>query len=134
MGRSTAQTWIYAVYTEPGTFRGYAFVDVVPLSHAVAEWLNEPFGGAFPGINLIRPAVLPGQGGNCIINFETGDPLEALLPATWFTEMTNGTVYHCRTRHSSPGTCMDIPFGVDGFSRSWECARVLLAARRECHF
>jgi hypothetical protein len=86
----------------------------VPLSHAVAEWLNDPFARAFPGINLVRPAGLPGQGGNCIINFETGDPLEALLPATWFTEMTNGTVYHCRTRHSSPGTCMDIPLAWMG--------------------
>jgi hypothetical protein len=106
----------------------------VPLSHAVAEWLNDPFARAFPGINLVRPAGLPGQGGNCIINFETGDPLEALLPATWFTETTNGTVYHLRDEAFLSWYLHGHSFGVDGFSRSWECARVLLAARREGHF
>ena len=89
----TAQTWIYTAYTEPGTFRGDVILDVQPLSHEVAEWLNDPFVGAFPtGINLIPPAVLPGQGGACIINFETGDPLEA--PPVVFTQITNSTTYH----------------------------------------
>lgn len=114
---STAQTWIYAVYTQPGTFKGDAFVDVVPLSHEVAEWLNDPFVGAFPppGINLIPPAVLPGQGGNCIINFETGDPLEALLPATWFTETTNATVYHLQDEAFLSWYLHGASFGVNRF-------------------
>jgi hypothetical protein len=34
---ATAKTWIYAAYAEPGTF-GSPLVDVVPLSHEVAEW------------------------------------------------------------------------------------------------
>jgi len=89
---ATAQTWIYAAYTEPGTFGGNAILDVQPLSHEVAEWLNDPFVGAFPGLNLIPPAVLPGTGGSCIINLETGDPLEA--PPIVFTKVTNGTTYH----------------------------------------
>jgi PA domain len=67
------------------------------LSHEVAEWLNDPFVGVFTlganfGINLIPPAVLPGQGGSCIFNFETGDPLEA--PPAVFTKVTNATTYH----------------------------------------
>src|SRR5262249_7475722 len=41
--------------------------------------------------NWIPPAVLPGQG-SCIVNFETGDPLEA-NPAV-FTQASNGTTYH----------------------------------------
>jgi hypothetical protein len=93
---ATAKTWIYAAYAEPGTFSGsqagLSFVDVVPLSHEVAEWLNDPFPGAFQGINWIPPAILPNQGGACIPNFETGDPLEA-GPFT-FAQVTNGTTYH----------------------------------------
>jgi hypothetical protein len=90
---NTAKTWIYAAYAEPGTFSGTFIMDVVPLSHEVAEWLNDPFVGAFSSLNFIPPAVLPGQGGACIINFETGDPIEALSPST-FTKTTNGTTYH----------------------------------------
>jgi hypothetical protein len=93
---SSAKTWIYAAYAEPGTFSGsqigLSFVDVVPLSHEVAEWLNDPFVGAFPGVNWIPPAVLPNQGGACIPNFETGDPLEA--PLVTFTKVTKETTYH----------------------------------------
>ena len=43
----TAKTWIYAAYVEPGTFGGDAIVDVQALSHEIAEWLNDPFVGAF---------------------------------------------------------------------------------------
>jgi hypothetical protein len=93
---STAKTWIFAAYAEPGTFAGsevgLSFTDVVPLSHEVAEWLNDPFVGAFPGINFIPPAILPGQGGACIVNFETGDPLES--PPYTFPKVTNATTYH----------------------------------------
>jgi hypothetical protein len=95
---ATAKTWIYAAYAEPGTFAGsqagLSFVDVVPLSHEVAEWLNDPFVGGFPGVNFIPPAipsVSPGAGG-CIPNFETGDPLEG-GPFT-FAKVTNSTTYH----------------------------------------
>jgi hypothetical protein len=91
---ATARTWIYAAYTEPGTFVGDAILDVQALSHEVAEWLNDPFVGAFAFgfINLIPPAILPGTGGSCIINFETGDPLES--PPAVFIKTTNSTVYH----------------------------------------
>lgn len=91
---STAKTWIYAGYTESGTFVNNVVSDVQPLSHEVAEWMNDPFvgGSLFTAVNLIPPAILPGTGGACIINFETGDPLEA--PPAVFTKTTNATVYH----------------------------------------
>ena len=91
---STAATWIYAAHTEPGTFRNNVILDVQTLSHEVAEWLNDPFVGALAigFVNLIPPAVLPGTGGACIINFETGDPLEA--PPAVFTQTIGGTTYH----------------------------------------
>jgi hypothetical protein len=113
---ATAKTWIYAAFTEPGTFVGDVILDVQPLSHEVAEWLNDPFVGVFAigGINLIPPAVLPGTGGACIINFETGDPLES--PPVTFTKVTNGTPYHLQDEvfltwylHTSPS------FSVNGW-------------------
>lgn len=91
---ATAHTWIYAAYTEPGSFNGDIIQDVQPLSHEVSEWLNDPLVGSFifGFVNIIPPAILPGQGGNCIVNFETGDPLEA--PPAVFTKVTNGVTYH----------------------------------------
>src|SRR5205085_1104547 len=95
---ATARTWIYAAYAEPGTFAGSEIglgpVDVSSLSHEVAEWLNDPFVGssAFGFLNFIPPAVLPGQGGRCIGNFETADPLES--PSYAFARVTNATTYH----------------------------------------
>jgi hypothetical protein len=112
---NTAKTWIYTAHTEPGTFRNNVILDVQPLSHEVAEWLNDPFVGALAVgyVNLIPPALLPGQGGACIINFETGDPLEA--PPAVFTQTINGTTYHLQDEvflpwylHSSPS------FSVNG--------------------
>lgn len=112
---STAKTWIYAAHTEPGTFRNNAILDVQPLSHEVSEWLNDPFVGALaPGfVNLIPPAVLPGTGGACIINFETGDPLEA--PPAVFTKVTNGTTYHLQDEVFLPWYLHTTPsFSVNG--------------------
>jgi hypothetical protein len=112
---ATAQTWIYAAYTEANTFTGNVILDVQALSHEVSEWLNDPFVGGFPtGINIIAPAVLPGQGGACIINFETGDPLES--PPVAFAKVTNGLTYHLQDEvflpwylHTSPS------FSVNGW-------------------
>jgi hypothetical protein len=112
---STAQTWIYAAYTEPGTFGGNVILDVQPLSHEVSEWLNDPFVGAFPfGINLVAPYVLPGQGGLCQVNFETGDVLEA--PPVVFTKTTNGTLYHLQDEAFITYFLRSVPsFSENGF-------------------
>ena len=111
---ATAHTWIYAAYTRSGTFSGNVIQDVQPLSHEVSEWMNDPFVGAFPGgINLIPPAKLPGQGGACIVNFETGDPLEA--PPIVFTEVTNGTTYHLQDEAFLWWYMHGASFGVNGF-------------------
>jgi hypothetical protein len=113
---ATAQTWIYASYVEPGTFLGDSVLDVQALSHEVGEWLNDPFTGALisGGVNLIAPAVLPNQGGECVINFESADPL-ASLPAA-FTQVSGGKTWHLVEHvflpwylHASPS------FSVNGF-------------------
>jgi hypothetical protein len=115
---ATAKTWIYAAYAEPGTFGSPdtgRFEDVEPLSHEVAEWLNDPFVGTFAGVNFIPPAVLPGQGGSCIINFETGDPIEALSPSS-FTKTTNGMKYHLQDEVVLPWYLHSAPsFSVNGW-------------------
>jgi hypothetical protein len=116
---ATAKTWIYAAYVEDGTFAppgqsAGTFADVVPLSHEVAEWLNDPFVGSLSTVNLIPPAVLPGQGGACIINFETGDPLES--PTVTFTKTTNATVYHLQDEVLLPWYLHSTPsFSVNGW-------------------
>jgi hypothetical protein len=111
---TTAKTWIYAAYTEPNTFVNNIIEDVQSLSHEVAEWLNDPFVGGLSGLNFIPPAVLPGQGGACIINFETGDPLEA--PPAAFTKVTNGTTYHLQDEVFLPWYLHTTPsFSVNGW-------------------
>jgi hypothetical protein len=113
---ATAKTWIYAAYTEPGTFLRDAILDVQALSHEIAEWLNDPFVGAFVFgfLNIVPPAILPGQNGACIINFETGDPLES--PPAVFTKVTNGTTYHLQDEVFLPWYLHTTPsFSVNGW-------------------
>ena len=113
---ATAKTWIYAAYVESGTFGGNVILDVQALSHEVAEWLNDPFVGAFAFgfLNIIPPAILPGQGGACIVNFETGDPLES--PPAVFTQVTNGTAYHLQDEVFLPWYLHTTPsFSVNGW-------------------
>jgi hypothetical protein len=83
---ATAQTWIYASYMDEGVLTTDTFADTTALSHEIAEWLNDPFVGAFRGINLIPPVSF--QGG-CLTHFETGDPLENLAEPSF---VVNG--YH----------------------------------------
>jgi hypothetical protein len=112
---ATAHTWIYDSYVRTGTFNGNVILDVQVLTHEVSEWMNDPFVGALfvGGINLIPPAKLPGQGGACIINFETGDPLEA--PPISFTQVTNGITYHLQDEAFLSWYMHGTSFGVNGF-------------------
>jgi len=47
--------------------------DVLPLSHEISEWINDPFIN-----NFVPPWQFPGIPGSCQGNLETGDPLEVL--------------------------------------------------------
>jgi hypothetical protein len=110
----TAKTWIYAAYSEPGTFVNNVIVGVQALSHELAESLNDPFVGGLAFLNFIPPAVLRGQGGASIINFETGDPLER--PPKPFTQVTNGTTYHLQDEVFLPWYLHTAPsFSVNGW-------------------
>ena len=108
---ATAKTWIYAAFARPGFFSGFGdILDVEPLSHEIAEWLNDPFPGG--SVNWIPPAVLPGQN-SCIPNFETGDPLEG-NPAV-FTQVSNGTTYHLQDEVFLPWYLQSSSFSVNGW-------------------
>ncbi len=91
-----AQTWIWASWLSSGIFS--TFQDVLGLSHEISEWLNDPFVGALflqvPGINWVAPYQLPGQGGACQPNFETGDAVEALPNGGFSVPAANGFTYH----------------------------------------
>jgi hypothetical protein len=113
---ATAQTWVFATFLEPGTFVGDPILDVQGLSHEVSEWLNDPFAGGplFGGVNLVAPYVLPGSGGACQLNFETGDVLES--PPAAFVQITNGTKYHLQDEAFLPYFLHTAPsFSVGGF-------------------
>jgi hypothetical protein len=92
-----AQTWIYASWLSSGIFS--TFQDVLGLSHEITEWMNDPFVGALfinqvPGVNWVPPYKLPGQGGLCQVNFETGDAVEALANGSFPILAANGFTYH----------------------------------------
>ena len=94
---ASAQTWIYASWLSSGLFG--TIQDVLGLSHEISEWINDPFVGAMfinqvPGINWVAPYQLPGQGGACLVNFETGDAVEALPNGGFTIAGTNGFTYH----------------------------------------
>ena len=58
--------------------------------------------------------MLPGQGGSCIVNFETGDPLES--PPYTFAKVTNSTTYHLQDEVLLPWYLHTTPsFSVNGW-------------------
>ncbi len=112
---ATARTYIYHAYTESGTFTGGStFLDIVPLSHEVAEWLNDPFVGTFSELNWVAPYVLPGQNGACQPNFETGDVLEA-LPNANFAQTIGDITYHLQDEAFLPYFLHGASFSVNGW-------------------
>ena len=65
----------------------------------MSEWINDPFVAALginqiPGVNWVAPYLLPGQGGACQVNFETGDAAEALSNGVFAIVGDNGFTYH----------------------------------------
>jgi len=118
---ATAQTWVYSAWVRTNTF-GASFDDAVGLSHELTEWANDPFVGDFSTLNVIPPAVLPGQGA-CIINFETGDPAEAVAGGS-FAQTIGGVTYHLQDvatlwwyLHTSPSPAANGWYSVNGLFR-----------------
>lgn len=122
---SVFQTWIYGSWLAPNLFSG-GFEDLVPLSHEISEWVNDPFVGAafiqqVPGVNWVPPFQLPGQGGACQANFETGDVLEALPSGVFTMAASNGFTYHLQDAafiwyflHTIPSPAVNASYTLQG--------------------
>jgi hypothetical protein len=71
-GNQQIQTYIYAAWPDANIFPpGWA--DVLPMSHEISEWMNDPFIR-----NFVPPWQFPGEPGSCQGNLETGDPMEVV--------------------------------------------------------
>ncbi len=77
------QTYAVADYESSGRF--IASNDISPLSHEVAEWMDDPFGS-----NPTKPWGNIGQVTGCQNNLEVGDPLSG----TNLSVATSGHTYH----------------------------------------
>jgi hypothetical protein len=106
-GNQALQTYVFAAWTDPNIFPpGWA--DVLPLSHEISEWINDPFIN-----NLVPPWQFPGIPGSCQGNLETGDPME-VVDHPDFPVTINGFTYHPQTEailqwfsRESPSSAID---------------------------
>ncbi len=84
----SSQTYIFTGYSEHSALPPTE-VDMVTLSHEVAEWLNDPFAinsnTDYAASNFAPPAIIFG---GVIPVFEVGDPV-----AQYFGKVLNGTTY-----------------------------------------
>ena len=104
------QTYAVGDYESSGRFTGAT--DISPLSHEVAEWLDDPFGA-----NPTKPWGNIGQVSGCQNNLEVGDPLSG----TDLTVATSGHTYHPQELaffswfyHSSPSLGVNGLFSNNG--------------------
>jgi hypothetical protein len=81
----------YSSWVSPGIFRAPDVLDVIALSHEIAETFNDPF-VTFDGIHDVTPWWLS-PNGNCQNDLEVGDVIEG-LPHETFPIVLNGFTYH----------------------------------------
>jgi hypothetical protein len=81
----------YSSWISPRIFRSPEVLDVLALSHEIAETFNDPF-VTFDGIHDVTPWWLS-PNGNCQNNLEVGDVIEG-LPHETFPIVLNGFTYH----------------------------------------
>jgi hypothetical protein len=79
-GNQPVQTFAWASYTSPGFFAypnggtGWAFQDIMALTHEISEWADDPFVN-----NFVEGWVTPtGQSSSCSTLLETGDPVTGI--------------------------------------------------------
>jgi len=124
-GQQQVQTFIYAAWTEPGIFQGRAVQDVLPLSHEVSEWMNDPFLH-----NFVPPWQFP-NGAGCQGNLETGDPVEVLFNSD-FPVTVSGFTYHPQIEAILPWFSRQVPsLALDG-AYSYPDTTTLTAPSNPC--
>jgi hypothetical protein len=108
-GNQQVQTAIFAAWPDPLIFRNPDVQDVLPISHEISEWMNDPFAN-----NATPVWQFPGIPGACQGNLETGDPVEVLAhPA--FPVTINGFTYHPQTEALLQWFSREVPSSaIDG--------------------
>jgi hypothetical protein len=108
-GNQQVQTAIFEAWPDPLIFANADVQDVLPLSHEVSEWMNDPFVN-----NAVPVWQFPGIPGACQGNLETGDPVEVLAhPA--FPVTINGFTYHPQTEALLQWFSREVPSSaIDG--------------------
>jgi hypothetical protein len=98
-GNNPVQTFIYSAYTTPNTYTGFSpttsptrgIADIHPLSHEVAEWLDDPFVN-----NAVQPWLTPtAPQYGCTGVLETGDPVVGVwFPLAGNPDPAGNNVWH----------------------------------------
>jgi len=101
-GNQQIQTFIFAAWTDSIIFSG-GVADILPLSHEISEWMNDPFVH-----NFVPPWQFPGVPGSCQGNLETGDPIEVLAHSD-FPVTINGFTYHPQIEAILPWFTREVP-------------------------
>src|ERR1700739_4981785 len=101
-GNPQIQTYIYAAWPDPNIFPpGWA--DVLPMSHEISEWMNDPFIR-----NFVPPWQFPGIPGSCQGNLAKGDPLEVVANPD-FPVTIGGFTYHPQPQATLPWFTRESP-------------------------
>jgi hypothetical protein len=126
-GNQQVQTSIFGAWTDPLIFRNPDVQDVLPLSHEVSEWMNDPF------INNAVPVwQFPGLPGVCQGNLETGDPVE-VLPHPAFPVTISGFTYHPQTEALLQWFSREVPSSAIDGAYSYPNESTLTSPSTPCH-
>ena len=99
---------------------------MLPLSHEISEWINDPFIN-----NFVPPWQFPGIPGSCQGNLETGDPLE-VLPHPDFPVTIGGFTYHPQTEAILPWFSREVPSSAIGGAYSYPDTSKLTGPSQPC--
>ena len=125
-GNQPIQTYVFAAWTEPHIFPpGWA--DVLPLSHEISEWMNDPFVH-----NFVPPWQFPGILGSCQGNLETGDPMEVVAHPD-FPVTINGFTYHPQTEAILQWFSREVPSSAINGAYSYPDTTKLTAPSQPCN-
>ena len=124
-GNQQIQTYVYAAWPDPNIFPpGWA--DVLPLSHEVSEWMNDPFIR-----NFVPPWQFPGIPGSCQGNLETGDPMEVVAHPD-FPVTIGGFTYHPQTEAILPWFTRESPSSAISGAYSYPDTTKLSSPAQSC--
>ena len=114
---NVAQTFAWASWVTASDGFGPGWADVLPLSHEIGEWMNDPF-----ITNIVPPWLFPGVtppacGGNLL---EVGDPVEVAADPSFPVTVDNYT-YHPQTlatlqwfSRQTPSSAIDHAYSFPG--------------------